>query len=157
MTSLNGNIFCVTGHLCGEFTGPGEFVTQRPVTRRLMFVLICARMNSWVNNGEAGDLGRNRAHYDVTVMKTARTGYRLASQFDCDVCIEETGFTKLNAVPKRTLFKTLLAACFQSFPYIQICPTIDVYTFIISIKATTTDLIHERFIPIIILPICMEN
>ena len=22
MTSSNGNIFCVTGHLCGEFTGP---------------------------------------------------------------------------------------------------------------------------------------
>ena len=31
----------------------------------LMFSLICARINSWVNNG---DLGRNRAHYDVTVM-----------------------------------------------------------------------------------------
>ena len=25
MTSSNGNIFRVTGHLCGEFTGPGEF------------------------------------------------------------------------------------------------------------------------------------
>ena len=34
----------------------------------LMFSLICARINSWVNNGEAGDLGHNRAHYDVTVM-----------------------------------------------------------------------------------------
>ena len=33
MTSSNGNIFHVTGHLCGEFTGPGEFPTQRPVTR----------------------------------------------------------------------------------------------------------------------------
>ena len=33
MTSLNGNIFRVTGHLCGEFTGPGEFPTQRPVTQ----------------------------------------------------------------------------------------------------------------------------
>ena len=33
MTSSNGNIFRVTGHLCGEFTGPGEFPTQRPVTR----------------------------------------------------------------------------------------------------------------------------
>ena len=33
MTSLIGNIFRVTGHLCGEFTGPGEFPTQRPVTR----------------------------------------------------------------------------------------------------------------------------
>ena len=34
MTSSNGNIFRVTGHLCGEFTGHGEFPAQRPVTRR---------------------------------------------------------------------------------------------------------------------------
>ena len=34
MTSSNGNIFYVTSHLCGEFTGvPGEFPAQRPVTR----------------------------------------------------------------------------------------------------------------------------
>ena len=33
MTSSNGNIFHVTGPLCGEFTGPGEFPAQRPVTR----------------------------------------------------------------------------------------------------------------------------
>ena len=33
MTSSNGNIFRVTGPLCGEFTGPGEFPTQRPVTQ----------------------------------------------------------------------------------------------------------------------------
>ena len=33
MTSSNGNIFRVTGSLCGEFTGPGDFPTQRPVTR----------------------------------------------------------------------------------------------------------------------------
>ena len=33
MTSSNGNIFRVTGNLCGEFTGPGEFPAQRPVTR----------------------------------------------------------------------------------------------------------------------------
>ena len=33
MTSSNGDIFRVTDPLCGEFTGPGEFPTQRPVTR----------------------------------------------------------------------------------------------------------------------------
>ena len=32
-TSSNGNIFRVTGPLCGEFIGPGEFPTQRTVTR----------------------------------------------------------------------------------------------------------------------------
>ena len=33
MMSSNGNIFRVTGPLCGEYTGPGEFPAQRPVTR----------------------------------------------------------------------------------------------------------------------------
>ena len=33
MTSSNGNIFRVTGHLCGEFTGPRLIPAQRPVTR----------------------------------------------------------------------------------------------------------------------------
>ena len=33
MTPLNGNILCFTGHLCGEFTSPRQFPTQRPVTR----------------------------------------------------------------------------------------------------------------------------
>ena len=31
MTSSNGDIFSVTGYLCGDFTG--EFTSQRPVTR----------------------------------------------------------------------------------------------------------------------------
>ena len=35
----------------------------------LMFSLICARINGWVNNGEAGDLTRHQAHYDVIVME----------------------------------------------------------------------------------------
>ena len=35
----------------------------------LMFSLICAWINGWVNNREAGDLRRHRAHHDITVMK----------------------------------------------------------------------------------------
>ena len=34
----------------------------------LMFSLICARISGWLNNGEAGDLRRYRAHCDVIVM-----------------------------------------------------------------------------------------
>ena len=34
----------------------------------LMFSLICVRINGWVNNREAGDLRRCRAHYDVIFM-----------------------------------------------------------------------------------------
>ena len=36
--------------------------------RALMFSLICAWINGRVNNRDAGDLKRHRAHYDVTVM-----------------------------------------------------------------------------------------
>ena len=34
----------------------------------LMFSFICVWINGWVNNCEAGDLRRYRAHYGVTVM-----------------------------------------------------------------------------------------
>ena len=34
----------------------------------LMFSLIWAWIHGWVNNRGAGDLGRHRAHYDITVM-----------------------------------------------------------------------------------------
>ena len=36
----------------------------------LMFSLIGARINGWVNNHEVSDLRRHRAHYDVTVMNS---------------------------------------------------------------------------------------
>ena len=35
----------------------------------LMFSWTCAWIKGWVNNGEAGDLRRHRAHYDVIVMQ----------------------------------------------------------------------------------------
>ena len=35
----------------------------------LMFTLICARINGWVNNRKAGDMSRYRTHYDVIVMQ----------------------------------------------------------------------------------------
>ena len=35
----------------------------------LMFSLICARTNCWVNNREVGDLRHHRSHYDVIVVQ----------------------------------------------------------------------------------------
>ena len=52
----------------GNSSVTGEFPTQRPVTRSFDF-FICAWINGWVNNGEAGDLRCHRAHYDVIVMQ----------------------------------------------------------------------------------------
>ena len=37
----------------------------------LMFSLICAWTNGWVNNRDAGDFRCHRAHYDVTVIRGA--------------------------------------------------------------------------------------
>ena len=34
----------------------------------LMSFFICARINGWVDNGNAGDLRRHRAHYDISAM-----------------------------------------------------------------------------------------
>ena len=52
MTSWNGNIFRVIGQWRGA----------------LISSLICVWINGWVNNREAGDMRRYRAHYDVSVM-----------------------------------------------------------------------------------------
>ena len=52
----------------GNSPVPGEFPTQRPVTRSFDVFFDLRLNNGWENNGEAGDLRRYRAHYDVTVM-----------------------------------------------------------------------------------------
>ena len=69
MTSSNGNIFRVTGSLCGEFTGPGEFPAQGPVTQSFD-VFVDLRLNKrlskqpwgWWFETPSWSLWR---HYDV--------------------------------------------------------------------------------------------
>ena len=55
----------------GIHRSPLNFPSQWPVTRSFDASLICARINSWINNRKVGDLRRHRAHHDVTVV----TGY----------------------------------------------------------------------------------
>ena len=63
-------IFSALMALCAEnSSGPGEFPTQRPVTRNFDVFLICARINNWVYNRGSGDLRRHRVHYYVIVMR----------------------------------------------------------------------------------------
>ena len=69
MTSSNGNIFRVTSTLCGEFTGNRRIPRKGQGLGALMFSLICAWINGLVNNREAGELRRHRAHYGVIVMQ----------------------------------------------------------------------------------------
>ena len=61
MASSNGSLFRVTGPLCVEFT-------HRSPEPYLMFPLICSWTNGWVNHRDAGDLRRQRAYHEVTVM-----------------------------------------------------------------------------------------
>ena len=66
--SSNGNVFPVTGHLCGEFTDHRWIPSQRPVTLNFD-VFFEMRLNKWLSNDrEAGDLRRLHPHYDVTTM-----------------------------------------------------------------------------------------
>ena len=69
MTSTSGNISRVTGNLWEEFIGPRWIFSQKGQWHGpLMFSLISVWINGWVNNREAGDVRRYRAHYGVTVM-----------------------------------------------------------------------------------------
>ena len=67
MTSSNKKNFRVTGPLCRKFTGPRWIPRKGHWHGALMFSLICVWINGWVNNREAGDWRRYRAHYDVTL------------------------------------------------------------------------------------------
>ena len=66
MTSSNGNVFRVTGPLYSPV--PVNSPHKGQWRGALMFPLICAWINDWVNNREAGDLRRYSSHYDVSVM-----------------------------------------------------------------------------------------
>ena len=61
MALSNGNIFRVTGPLCGEPTGH----RRNPRTHASDAEFWCFL---WVNNREAGGLRHHCSHYDVTVM-----------------------------------------------------------------------------------------
>ena len=69
MTSWNGNIFRVIGHLCGKFTVhlwiPLTKASDAELSCKL--ALIYTWTNGWVNNLDAGDLVSHRAHYNVTL------------------------------------------------------------------------------------------
>ena len=70
--------------LCaGNSLVTGEFPHKGQWCRAPMFSLICTWINSWVNNGEAGDLRCHNAHYEITVMSTQSVKYNhhLANQY----------------------------------------------------------------------------
>ena len=75
MTSSNGNMFASLAFVRGIhrwLRGIHRLPVNSPHTDQwrgaLMLSLICAWTNGWVNNQDASDMRRHRAHYDVTVM-----------------------------------------------------------------------------------------
>ena len=64
----------------------------------LMFSLICAWINIWVNNREAGYLRRHRAHYDVTVMTQI---FNWRNGESSDIMTRYKPQSKLQNVPSR--------------------------------------------------------
>ena len=69
MTSSNGNIFRrYWTFMRGIHRSTGKFLHKCQWRGALVFSLICAWTNGWVNNRGAGDLRRHCAHYDVTLM-----------------------------------------------------------------------------------------
>ena len=81
MTSSNGNIFRVTGTLCGEFTSQRWIPRTKSSDAELWFFLICGWINDRIKNRKAGDLRHHLAHYGVIVMnwvKMTENVYRRA-------------------------------------------------------------------------------
>ena len=83
MMSSNGNIFRVTGHLCGEVTGP-RWIPRTKASELWCFLLICVWINGWENNREAGDLRRYRDHYEVMVVELYWIVLYRAYSTDCN-------------------------------------------------------------------------
>ena len=69
MTSSNGNIFRVTGPLCGEFTGHW-WIPRTKASDTELWCFFWSAPEQKVDNREICDLRHHRAHYDVTIMNT---------------------------------------------------------------------------------------
>ena len=109
MTSSNGNIFprywpFVRGIHRSQVNSPHKGQWRGA----LIFPLICAWINRWVNNREAGDLRNHRAHYDVSVMYPIdhnglnRCLYLIKHMDHYDACVplHYNGLCDLNRIDK---------------------------------------------------------
>ena len=78
--------------------------------RALMSSGICAGTNGWINNQDAGDLRRHRAHCDVTVMFCQH-----------GITVPQWSFGLLQPI---TFFSAKAFLCFANMPYICILEVI---------------------------------
>ena len=68
MMSSNRNMFRVTAPLWGESTGCRRITLTKASDAEHYLSLICAWTYGWVNNWDAGDFRRHRAHHGITVI-----------------------------------------------------------------------------------------
>ena len=99
--------------LCaGNLPVTGELPSQRPVTRSFDVSLICAWINTSVNNCEAGDLIRHRVHYDVIVMKIVIFANRFNKQAWLTVLICPTWwYNQITSIDHCQLAKSGIGLC----------------------------------------------
>ena len=84
MTSSNGNIFRITGHLCrGIHRSPVNSPHKGQWRGALMFSLICTWINGWINNREVGNLRCYCAH-DIIVTWSYCTDVMISLSL-CDI------------------------------------------------------------------------
>ena len=81
--------------VCGINRSPVNSPHKGQWRGALMFSLICAWINAWVNNREAGHLRRHCAHCDVTVMPQECVS-------ECCHCCGELGLDTLTMIIERT-------------------------------------------------------
>ena len=98
-----------------------EFPSQIAVTRSFdIFSLIFAWTDGWVNNRDAGDLSRHRAHYGVTVVLEDR-GTSIYLYPLCANLLERTDWGGI-------LWEQLLTSLFQYVPHILKSPEVSKLT-----------------------------
>ena len=87
MTSSNENIFHVTDQsfVQGIHWSPVNSPQKGQWHGALMFSLICAWINAWVNNREAADLRCHLTHYEVIVMSSNPTTIALHLKWIQDI------------------------------------------------------------------------
>ena len=119
----------------------------------LMFSLICVWINDWVNNREAGDLRRYRAHYDVIVMRwlfcCCMSKLRLmCSIFGSSFFIHHNNEEKMWSYGKSAWVSYLING--HSIPHRFIWPVYIVHAYILRMAC-----VHMYMIPLYPLCVCV--
>ena len=113
MMSSNGNIFRVTGHLCGEFTSHRWIPRTKASDVELWcFFFICAWINGRVNNREAVDLRRHRAHHDLRTLAVWKEVMKFQIKLKRDISLNYS----LISIPDRPE-KSKLVQCIPQIIY----------------------------------------